>query len=70
MSKFTYKAVRFGQYARDVDDLFDNAEPYIADVKRDYMYMYSDVNCDYFKHKDTKEYQHAPHATKWLDASR
>jgi hypothetical protein len=63
MSKFAYKATRFKSFG-NVDAVFDSAEPYIANVKRDYMYMCSDANCHYFKHKDTKEYQHAPYAPK------
>ena len=63
MSKFSYKATRFNVFD-NVDAVFDNAEPYIANVKSDYLYMYSDADCDYFKHRDTKEYRYAPCAPK------
>ena len=61
MSKFTYKATQFNVFD-NVDAVFDNAEPYIDNVKSEYMYMYSDDTHDFFKHIDTRKYQQAPKA--------
>jgi len=59
-----YKPMRFPipplGYNADTNAVFNNAEQYIDNVKSDYMYMYSDDTCDFFKHIDTRKYQHAP----------
>ena len=46
----------------DVEAAFNNAENYIANVKDEFMYMYSDKAYDFFKHIDTRKYQQVPKA--------
>ena len=46
----------------DVEAAFNNAENYIANVKDEFLYMYSDKAYDFFKHIDTRKYQLVPKA--------
>ena len=48
------------QFTNDIDAVFDNAQPYITNVKSEYMYMGSDDTHDFFKHMDTRKYERAP----------
>lgn len=41
---------------RDVEEVFNNAIKLGMKNPKDWMYMYSDENTDYFKHIDTREY--------------
>ena len=45
------------QFTNDIDAVFDNAQPYITNVKSEYMYMGSDDTHDFFKHMDTRYHQ-------------
>ena len=44
----------------NIPAVFDNAENHIANVKADYMYMYTHEGRDYFKNKITRKYANAP----------
>jgi hypothetical protein len=50
------------EFNDDINAVFDNAERHIANVKAEYMYMYSDDTHDFFKHIDSRKYQQAPKA--------
>lgn len=42
---------------RDVDEVFENAMKRGMNDTDDWMYMYSDINYDYFKHADDRHYK-------------
>ena len=58
----TRKDFEFEGIIDDTSAVFDNAEPHIANVKSEYMYMYSSDTHDFFKHIDTRQYKLAPRA--------